>query len=61
MRVGNDRVEQVWERISGDRLEMDLLEEGLPSCTQSQLDYLHHMKRSQSPLAIYSSTGLLER
>ncbi len=41
IRVGKNRVEQVRERISGDELEGDLCEERLPSCIQSQLEYLH--------------------
>ncbi len=40
IRVGYDKVEQIREGLSGDGLEGDFWEEGLPSCTQSQLRYL---------------------
>ncbi len=36
-----DKVEQVRGGISGDGLEEDFWEEGLLSCTQSQLEYLY--------------------
>ncbi len=41
IRVGYDRVEQIREGVSGDGLEGNFWEEGLPSCIQSQLEYLH--------------------
>ncbi len=39
--MGYDRVEQIREGISGDGLEGDFYEEGLPSGIQSQLECLH--------------------
>ncbi len=34
-------MEQVWEGVSGDGLEGNFWEEGLPSCVQSKLECLH--------------------
>ncbi len=41
IRMGYDRVEQIREGVSGDVLEGNVLEEGLPSCVQSKLECLH--------------------
>ncbi len=41
IRVGYDRMEQIREGVSGDRLEGNFWEEGLPPCIQSQLECLH--------------------
>ncbi len=49
------RVEQTLERVSGDGLEGNFWEEGLPSYIQSK-----RMKRSHSLLANYSRTVLLK-
>ncbi len=40
-RVGYDRAEQIREGVSGDGLEENFWEEGLPPCIQSQLECLH--------------------
>ncbi len=56
MWVRCDRVKQIREEVSGDRFEGDFLEEGLSSCIQSLLEYLHRW----SVHAICSSTGFLE-
>ncbi len=40
-RVGYDRVEQIGEGVSGDGLEGNFWEEGLPPCIRSQLECLH--------------------
>ncbi len=39
--MGYDRVEQIWEGVSGDGLEGNFWEEGLPPCIQAQFEYLH--------------------
>ncbi len=39
--AGYDRVEQIWEEVSGDGLEGNFWEEKLPPCIQSQLEYFH--------------------
>ncbi len=39
--MGYDRVEQIGEGVSGDGLEGNFWEEGLPPCIQSQLECLH--------------------
>ncbi len=41
IRVGYDRVEQFREVVSGDGLERNFLEEGLPTCIQAQFECLH--------------------
>ncbi len=41
MRVGYGRVKQIQEDVSKDGLENDFWEEGLPTCIQSQFEYLH--------------------
>ncbi len=40
-RLGYDRTEQIREGVSGDELEGNFWEEGLPPCIQSQLECLH--------------------
>ncbi len=39
--MGYDGVEQIQEGVSGDGLEGNFWEEGLPPCIQSQLECLH--------------------
>ncbi len=41
IRVGYDRMEQIREGVSGDRLEGNFWEERLPPCIHSQLECLH--------------------
>ncbi len=41
IRVGYDRIEQIREGVSGDGLEGNFWEEGLPPYIQSQLECLH--------------------
>ncbi len=66
-------MEQGWEGVSGDELEGDFWAEGLPSCTQSQLEYyrVHNLLCQFVPVLDYSnaermlkatgSTPLLEK
>ncbi len=41
IKMGYDRVKQIREGVSGDGLERNFWEEGLPPCIQSQVECLH--------------------